>query len=710
MYNQDEFIFTEFKKNYRDTKEPIAIYGIGVDAGKLVSKIPEYNIAGLMDGKQKSGEIHGKSIIDYKEVLELNVKKIIIVARPAVLGVIYHRIEDFAKQNHIFVGDVRGRNLAEEYRTCENDIPYFHKNWDNLRAACEVHDIVTFDIFDTLIMRKTMLPRDIFEIVEADFAKYDWAVPEFAHCRVRAEERCYDKKRNPTIYQIYDEIKRITNCQEDVLNRYLKREIRTEKQFLCARKSMLDFFNSIKDKKEIYLISDMYLTADILDDFLYACGYTGYKEIYVSCEHGCSKNDGLFEKFISEGKNRQRAIHIGDNENSDGKSAEDAGLDSFLIMNKMEMLENSTYSVLIDKEKSILDKISIGLFCNRAFDDPFVFYGTKGKLRLDSHRDIAYLFIAPEILYFSCWLIKNIIESKCDYVIYPSRDAFVLQKICSGIVKNQGIANYPQGNYLYVSRRALYAATVFGQTDIDSIALYDYRGSISGLFRDRFNIEIKEETENYGGDRILELTETYGVSILEKCSEERNNYVNYLKKNGISDKNKLAFIDFVAAGTIQNGLRKLLENDIQGYYFLKRNTDDMEIENNTHIISFYPPKGDFELDANIYKYYLFFELVLTSPEPTLNYISESLDPVFLQEKRNRKDIDIVMEMQEEMIEFADEVSKLHPGILYEYIEKDVPDVTVGFIGKEYSNITCEDVLSMVLTDEYLSRTFNIFDR
>ena len=70
MYNQEEFIFTEFKKNYRDTREPIVIYGIGVDAGKLVSKIPEYNIVGLMDGKQKSGEIHGKPIIDYKEVLE----------------------------------------------------------------------------------------------------------------------------------------------------------------------------------------------------------------------------------------------------------------------------------------------------------------------------------------------------------------------------------------------------------------------------------------------------------------------------------------------------------------------------------------------------------------------------------------------------------------------------------------------------------------
>ena len=555
-----------------------------------------------------------------------------------------------------------------------------------------------------------MLPKDIFEIVEADFANRDWAIPKFANCRMRAEEHCYHKKRNPTIYQIYDEIKRITNCPGDVLNRYLEKEVRTEKQFLCARKSMLAFFNSIKDKKEIYLISDMYLTADILDDVLHACGYSGYKEIYVSCEHGCSKNDGLFEEFISEGKNRQGAIHIGDNENSDGKSAEDAGLDSFLIMNKMEMLENSTYHLLIDKEKSILDKIAIGLFCNRAFDDPFVLYGTKGKLRLNNHRDIAYLFIAPEILYFSCWLIKNIRESKCDYVIYPSRDAFVLQKICSGIVKNQGIANYPQGKYLYVSRRALYGATVFEKKDIDFVALYEYRGSIAGLFRDRFNIEIKDKAGDGDSDRILELTEKYKVPILEKCKEERDNYVSYLKKNGISEKNKLAFIDFVAAGTIQNGLRKLLENDIQGYYFLKRNTDDREMENKIRIVSFYPPKGDFELDANIYKYYLFFELVLTSPEPTLNYISESLDPVFLQEKRSRKDIDIVMEMQEEMIGFADEVSKLHPGILHECIEREVPDVTVGFIGKEYSNITCEDVLSMVLTDEYLSRTFNIFDR
>lgn len=233
----------------------------------------------------------------------------------------------------------------------------------------------------------------------------------------------------------------------------------------------------------------------------------------------------LFQK-----KDGHRIIHIGDNEVSDGKGAENAGLDAFLIMNKTEMFENSTYNVLSDKMESILDKISVGLFCNRAFDDPFVLYETKGKRRVDDFRDVSYLFIAPEILYFSCWLIKNIIKNKCDFVIYPSRDAFVLQKICSVIIKNQNIANFPNGKYIYVSRRAVCAATVFEQKDIEIVASYEYKGTIAELFRNRFNIELPEEVVKNDSDKVLELISQYSDLILEKCKEERFNYINYLEK------------------------------------------------------------------------------------------------------------------------------------------------------------------------------------
>ncbi len=707
MYNQEEFIYTEFINSYKDIKEPIAIYGIGVDAGKLIPKISEYNIVGLMDGKQKYGEIYGKPIIDYKEVVDLRVKKIVIVARPAVLGVIYHRIATFAADNNIFVGDVRGRNLAEQYKSHENDISYFNKNWEQLRQACEKHEIVTFDIFDTLLVRKTMFPKDIFEVVEKSFAHYSWALFDFANTRQNAEKLCYEAGINPTIYQIYEKIYDITGCSKDILDKYLEKEIATEKQFLCARKSMLKFFNDIKQEKEIYLVSDMYLPSDILAEILQECGFTGYKAIYVSCEYGCSKAEGLFDKFIQDDLHRRKAIHIGDNEVADGRCAANAGLSYYTIMNKTEMLENSSYRELVDKAKTILDKMVIGLFCNRAFDDPFALYGTKGKLKISNHRDMAYLFVAPEILYFSCWLVQNIVACKCDYVLYPSRDAYVLEKICNYIVENQKLEQYPDGKYLYVSRRALSAAATHTWEDIEFIVSQEYKGTALELFKDRFNIEFTN-AENNQCDAI-DYARKYENVILEKCCQERTNYLNYLQQNGIMDKKKLAFIDFVAAGTVQSRLQKIMTNDIQGFYFLKRNVKDIDKYNNMQVISFYPPKGDFELEANIYKFYLFFELMLTSPEATLNYISDSFEPVFLQEKRTKKEIEIVMEMQEEMIQLAVDISQIHPNILEECIGNEVPDSIVGFMGKEYSEIKCGAVTSMVLTDEYLARTFNIFE-
>ena len=710
MYNQDEFIYDEFKKNYTDKKEAIVIYGIGIDTGKLIPKIQEYNIIGLMDGKQKTGQIYGKRIIDYNELLEFCVKKIIIVARPAVLSVIYHRIEKFTKENGIFVGDVQGRNMADMFCNCENDIPYFKKSWIDLKNACAKHNIITFDIFDTLIVRKTALPKDIFDVVEKDLAKFDFYIPNFAEIRMKAEEICYQKKINPTIYQIYDEIKSMTKCSEKIKSKYLEKEISTEKKFLCARKSMLDFFNDIKEKKEIYLISDMYLTSVILKDILMECGYTDFKSIFVSCEHGCSKSNGLFEKFIEEDECRKNALHIGDNETLDGKSAENAGLDVFLIMNKIEMLENSSYRGILDKTESLLDRISIGLFCNRAFDNPFALHGTKGKLRINNHKDVAYLFIAPEILYFSCWLINSIIKSSCDYVIYPSRDAFVLQKICLAITMNQKIEDFPEGHYTYVSRRALHAATVFEQADVERIVAHEYNGSTLEVFKNRFNVILPEAIEGYNLDVAMKLAKKYSGCILDRCQKERENYLAYLEQNKLESKKKLAFIDFVAAGTIQNGLRKLLHNDIQGFYFLKRKTDDIDREHNLHVRSFYPSKGDFELDVNIYRLYLFFELLLTSPEATLNYISDDLKPIFLQEERGRDEIGMVMEMQDEILQFANEVSKLHPSIITEYIDRNFPDMITGFMEQEYSDIECEKMLSMDLTDEYFAKTFNIFGR
>ena len=58
MYDEAEYIYQEFQKHFWEKKkEPVVLYGIGKNTGKLLSKISDYNIAGLMDEKKKNGFI-----------------------------------------------------------------------------------------------------------------------------------------------------------------------------------------------------------------------------------------------------------------------------------------------------------------------------------------------------------------------------------------------------------------------------------------------------------------------------------------------------------------------------------------------------------------------------------------------------------------------------------------------------------------------------
>ena len=225
---------------------------------------------------------------------------------------IYHRISEFCKENLIHVYDINGRELSQIFVNRERDIPYFHLSYEDLQKEIEKHSIISFDIFDTLIMRKILYPKDIFDIVERKLDNEDRI--SFATLRMRAESELNNEGANPTIYEIYDRLQKICGISDWKKEELLNLEINTEMEFLVPRQRMLELFDSIKMNKKIYLISDMYLTKDILIKVLKKCGYEGYEDIYVSCEKRRSKTEGLFDIFISDLKEVKYSLHIGDNE------------------------------------------------------------------------------------------------------------------------------------------------------------------------------------------------------------------------------------------------------------------------------------------------------------------------------------------------------------------------------------------------------------
>ena len=114
----------------------------------------------------------------------------------------------------------------------------------------------------------------------------------------------------------------------------MKLEIDIEIKLCVPRRDMLKIFNHVKqNKRKIILVSDMYLPSDVLSKMLAKCGYTGYDDIWVSCEKGARKDDGSMWDLFFNIYGGFRTIHVGDNPRSDIQLVGDKKRDTFYVMN-----------------------------------------------------------------------------------------------------------------------------------------------------------------------------------------------------------------------------------------------------------------------------------------------------------------------------------------------------------------------------------------
>lgn len=200
---------------------------------------------------------------------------------------------------------------------------------DSYVENLEKYDVISFDIFDTLIFRPFSTPIDLFRIVGERLG-----VLEFANIRARAEldsrVNCNEKKGHMevTLKDIYDNLEKDLGLSSELGQ---KVEIETERELCYANPFMLEVWNRlIQKKKRIVVVSDMYLSAEILSVILTKNGFKGYEKLYVSSEFGKNKASGSLFKLVKKEWSSSSIIHIGDNERSDKEMAVKNGVDGFL--------------------------------------------------------------------------------------------------------------------------------------------------------------------------------------------------------------------------------------------------------------------------------------------------------------------------------------------------------------------------------------------
>ena len=184
------------------------------------------------------------------------------------------------------------------------------------------YDLVTFDIFDTLVYRDCGNFLEIFESIESKTK-----IANFARKRKDAEINLIRLRAWETnLDEIYGELEKMDGSVDWTLIKNL--ELETESKSLRPSKRGLHHLaRARKAGSKVMFITDMYLPSSWLITQLKSHNiWQDGDEIYVSGEKGVNKRSGELYDLVREEHPSTNWLHLGDNLVSDVLNAQKAGV------------------------------------------------------------------------------------------------------------------------------------------------------------------------------------------------------------------------------------------------------------------------------------------------------------------------------------------------------------------------------------------------
>ncbi len=694
------YVIHSFEKHFSEYKhKKIVIYGKGPKTKLILDVFPDYNIVGLMDPNIMEGVIHGKRMLTYEEVKAMKIDMIIVVGQVPTTGIVYERIGKFCLENHIQLFGINGKNLFEYYGTgiiSPIESPYFCVSEKELKAQIDSHEVISFDIFDTLIMRKTLNPLDVFDIVGDRAAKLGIQIPEFKKLRRKAEME--NPQTEVNIYEIYDEFQRITGISTDKKEALRNLEIAVEKQVLIPREKMVEIFRyALEQKKRVFLISDMYIPGKIVAEILTGLGISGYEDLMVSCDYRQAKWNTLFATFKEKAQGKSY-LHIGDNDYIDDECARNNGLDTFPIKSAYALMKMSTYGNIEPLLQTINEKSLVGLCISRIFNNPFSMYHSEGRPKLEKVGDLGYIIAGPLLTVFVLWLIRQVKGEEYDDLLLSSRDGFIIQKLYNKAKDVLKLENIPKGIYFETSRRACAMAAMETEKDIEWLGNVRCSYSPEQMMQDRFGLDSEDILPYIDGkyENLLEYVMEHKEKIYESSKHMRENFWKYMHRLGLEIGKKYALMDFCAVGTSQYFLQKFAPFQLEGLY-LCRYHSDYNMVNSVNAKGMFDNPAFYAVESYFYEYYLFMETVMTSFDPSLACFDQDGYPVYAKEERSDVQLQYVKDMHQAIEEyFSDYIESVY--IENQEISEKVADKTYNWMAKGYSRNDWKTLDEFLLVD------------
>lgn len=334
-------------------------------------------------------------------------------------------------------GAAQGQKTEEKILYYENDDVRLQA--EELAAKLLPYDVISFDIFDTLLYRNVEKPEDVFHLMSAEME-----MSNFTYLRKRAEKEAREKKektaftREVNLSEIYDVLWQDYHIDK----RWMEREIELELTLSAANPHIFQVYRILcmvaeKLNKTIVFMTDMYLPLDVIRQLVEKNGYDTYEEILLSNEYGLRKGDGTLQRILSEHYPSKKIVHVGDNRRADVEMTIAAGMDAFYNPDshfvfrepELENMAGSFYRAVIQTTMN------------------------SGLWEKDLHYSHGYR-VGGILAAGYCEFINQIVEKKnIDKILFCSRDCDILYKIYNRFYKKA------ENVYIMTSRYALFHIT-----------------------------------------------------------------------------------------------------------------------------------------------------------------------------------------------------------------------------------------------------------
>lgn len=519
-------------------------------------------------------------------------------------------------------------------------------------------EIISFDIFDTLLQRDCISPKDIFKRVGLRLDSYPKSADNFVQERVAAERRAAKAaektgRSDPTLRGIYAQIKSLTDEECD---RAIDYEIEEEEKALNVRPIGKFLFDEAqKAGKTIILVSDMYLPKNVVASFLQKNGFSGYDQLFVSVESGCSKRNGALFRHLIQKRTYilGQTLHIGDNPNGDVIQAAKLGLEvAYIPRPTANFQESCSFMETAFKEITAGRNLDVSkilaTLCHENFENFDVL--RRNSVFLNSPARFGAIALTPFIVGFASWLHQQAKQQNIQHLIFLARDAKLFHDAYSILYEDQ--ANNCKVSYLRASRRMMRSALIDKVEDAQAIADGNLINiTVADWVKNNFEIEVSQDVfdrfgqqDAIGPDMVMtnrfnrKLLKAFVLHIWplidEQMQREKTDLKTYLVENGVDQKG-CAVVDIGYAGTTQKAIFKILNRKVTGFYVLKSERSNDEHHKDTPMISYISKEVRLERsNLGLAKYRFLYEGVLCEPTPSAKFVSRLEDNFVIEKQKN----------------------------------------------------------------------------